>query len=260
VLQVAHLEAFHQTRTEKVVAAHDISFDMAPGQCVALVGESGSGKTTIARSIAGLHNDWTGTVRVQGEVLAPSARHRSREQLRRVQMVFQNPADTLNPRQDVATSIARSAMLLRGLSRAEAAAEVDRLLDAVRLPARYAERYPHELSGGQRQRVSIARALAADPAVVVCDEITSALDVSVQAVVLDVLDELRQTSGLSLLFITHDLAVVSTIADQVLVLADGAISEAGPVRDVLDRPTSDYARRLLAAAPSLSAESSQPPV
>lgn len=259
VLRVSHLEAFHQTRTEKVVAARDISFEVATGECVALVGESGSGKTTIARSIAGLHGDWSGTVEVLGQAISSSARARSREQLRRVQMVFQNPADTLNPRQDVGTAIARPASLLRGLSRAEAAAEVERLLDAVRLPVRYAERFPHELSGGQRQRVSIARALAADPSVVVCDEITSALDVSVQAVVLDVLDELRQESGLSLLFITHDLAVVSAIADKVLVLADGAICEAGAVRDVLDGSTNAYVRRLLAAAPSLSDETREQP-
>ncbi|WP_412518155.1 ABC transporter ATP-binding protein [Actinomadura madurae] len=252
VLEVTHLEARHATRSESIVAARGISFSVQPGQCVALVGESGSGKTTIARSVVGLHRHWSGAIRLDGEEVAHATKDRTRKQLQRVQMVFQNPADTLNPRHSVGAAISRSAMVLRGLSRTEAGAEVERLLEAVRLPARYAERYPGELSGGQRQRVSIARALAADPGLIVCDEITSALDVSVQAVVLDVLDDLRRSVDLSLLFITHDLAVVSTIADQVLVLEQGLICESGPVRGVLDQPKSDYTRRLLAAAPSLS--------
>ena len=143
--------------------------------------------------------------------------------------------------------------MLRGLSRRAAAAEVGDLLERVRLPARLASRFPGELSGGERQRVAIARALAAGPDLLVCDEVTSALDVSVQAAVLDLLAGLRRELGLALLFITHDLGVVAAIADRVLVLEHGQVREQGPVRDVLDRPSDDYTRRLLEAAPRIGA-------
>ena len=251
ILEVADLTAEHPARHATVRAVDDVSFSIAKGECVALVGESGSGKTTIARSVAGLHEHWTGSIRLAGEPLPSGFRKRSRDQLRRVQMVFQNPSDTLNPRYSVGVAIARPAILLRGMSSKEADAEVRRLLDAVHLPARFATRYPRELSGGQRQRVAIARALAAGPELLVCDEITSALDVSVQAVVLEVLRELREGAGLSLLFITHNLAVVATIADEVLVLNKGVICESGSTRAVLDSPRDEYTQRLLNAAPSL---------
>ena len=168
------------------MAATDISFDVPRGSCAALVGESGSGKTTIARVIAGLHPSASGQLLLDGEKLPRSAANRSLEQRRRIQIVFQNPSEALNPRHTIANTIARPARMLRGLSDSQARAEVAELLEAVRLPARVAKRYPRELSGGERQRVAIARALAAKPDLIVCDEVTSALDVSVQAVVLAV--------------------------------------------------------------------------
>jgi len=152
----------------------------------------------------------------------------------------------------VRSAVARPAQLLRGLSRGEAEAEANRLLSLVRLPEGIGNRYPAELSGGERQRVGIARALAATPEVMICDEITSALDVSVQAAVLDLIADLRESLGLSLLLITHDLGVVSTIADRVLVLEQGNIVEGGETRDVLMSPQHPYTKSLLAAAPSLS--------
>ena len=252
VLRVADLHAEHRTRYGAVLAATGISFQLQRGACVALVGESGSGKTTIARVVAGLHRTWTGQVLLDGEPLAPQARRRTREQRRRIQMVFQSPSDALNPRHTVADTVSRPAITLRGLSRRAAAAEVEALLDAVRLPARYARCYPRELSGGQRQRVAIAAALAAEPDVIVCDEITSALDVSVQATVLELLRDLRQERDVSLLFITHDLGVVAAIADEVLVLDQGRICESGGTPALLANPQDAYTNRLLQAAPSLT--------
>jgi peptide/nickel transport system ATP-binding protein len=252
ILDVVDLSAEHRSRSGRVVAATGISFGLRRGECVALVGESGSGKTTIARVVAGLHPTWTGQVLLDGEPLAAQARRRSREQRRRIQMVFQSPTDALNPRHTVAETLARPAMVLRRLSRQAAEAEVASLLDAVRLPARYAQRYPRELSGGQRQRVAVAAALAADPDVIVCDEITSALDVSVQATVLELLRELRRERHLSLLFITHDLGVVAAIADEVLVLEQGLICESGRTATLLAAPAHEYTRRLLGSAPSLT--------
>jgi peptide/nickel transport system ATP-binding protein len=243
---------------EGIHAAHggapvvdDVSFELARGACLAIVGESGSGKTTIARCVAGLHQPSAGAIRMDGEQLASRARSRTREQRRRLQIVFQNPYDSLNPRRRIRDEIARPARLLRGISAAEAEAEVARLLERVRLPSRLANRFPGELSGGERQRVAIARALAAGPELLVCDEITSALDVSVQATVLELLRELRAELGLSLLFISHDLAVVGTVADDVLVLESGRVRETGPTAMVLSSPQDEYTRRLLEAAPSL---------
>jgi peptide/nickel transport system ATP-binding protein len=252
LLSVSNLRAEHRGRGEVVVAASDISFNINRGECVALVGESGSGKTTIARTLAGLHRLSAGQVILGGEELAADARRRSRVQRQRIQIVFQDPSDALNPRHAARSAVARPAQILRGLSRAEADAEAERLLDLVRLPKGIGERYPAELSGGERQRVGIARALAAQPEVMICDEITSALDVSVQAAVLNLIADLRESLGLSLLFITHDLGVVSTIADRVLVLEQGRIVESADTLDVLMNPQHPYTKSLLAAAPSLS--------
>ena len=252
VLTVSGLRAEHRGRGESVLAADDISFAIGLSQCVALVGESGSGKTTIARSIAGLHPIARGEIRLGDQPLAGQARRRTIEQRRRVQLIFQDPGDALNPKQRVRTIIARPAQALRGLGGDAVRHEVSRLLETVRLPARIAERYPAELSGGERQRVGIARALAAQPELIICDEITAALDVSVQAAVLSLLAELRSELGLALLFITHDLGVVATIADRVLVLENGLICESGPTATVLAQPQREYTRRLLEAAPSIS--------
>ncbi len=253
LLEVEGLGAAHSSRHETVVAADDVSFVLAAGECLALVGESGSGKTTIARCVAGLHEPSAGRIVFDGEPLAARARARPREARRRIQIVFQNPTDSLNPRRRIADEIARPARVLRGLSRAEARAEVTGLLERVRLPARLAGRFPGELSGGERQRVAIARALAAKPDLLICDEITSALDVSVQAAVLDLLSELRAELGLALLFISHDLGVVASVADRVLVLDRGAVCEQGRVAQVLAKPERDYTRRLLDAAPRVEA-------
>jgi peptide/nickel transport system ATP-binding protein len=247
LLAVEGLHASHG----RVPVVDDVSFELARGASLAIVSESGSGKTTTARCVAGLHAPSAGRIRLAGEPLAPRAGSRTRLQRRRLQIVFQNPYDSLNPRRRIRDEIARPARLLRGLPAADAEAEVGRLLERVRLPSRLAGRFPADLSGGERQRVAIARALAAGPELLVCDEITSALDVSVQAAVLELLQELRAELGLSLLFISHDLAVVGAVADDVLVLEGGRVRETGSTAQVLSSPRDDYTRRLLEAAPSL---------
>ena len=211
-------------------AVTDVSFEVEVGECVALVGESGSGKTTIGRCIAGLHPQAVGHIQFDGEEIAGRAKHRSRELRRRIQIIFQNPFESLNPRHTVAQSIARPIRFLRQLPPDQTSQEIADYLERVRLPARLGSRYPGELSGGERQRVAIARALAANPDLIVCDEVTSALDVSVQAAVLEILDELRRDLNLALLFVTHDLGVVSAIADRVLVLQNGSVRETGEPR------------------------------
>jgi peptide/nickel transport system ATP-binding protein len=259
LLRVDGLVARYRTHGEWMTAVNDVTFSLGCGECLALVGESGSGKTTTARCVVGLHQASAGRIEFDGRALAPLARKRTEEQRRRIQVVFQNPYESLNPRQSVASQVSWPARSLRGCSRAEARAEVTRLLERVRLPARTADRFPGELSGGERQRVAIARALAAQPDLLVCDEITSALDVSVQAAVLDLLRELRTDLGLALLFITHDLGVVASVADDVLVLEHGRTVEIGGVQGVLQAPVADYTRRLIDAAPSLSQPATDAP-
>jgi peptide/nickel transport system ATP-binding protein len=251
LLSVERLTAVHRGHREPVVAASEVSFTVARSECVALVGESGSGKTTIARAIAGLHPPASGRITLDGQPLASSAKRRPRDIRRRCQMIFQNPYESLNPRRAVGEQIARPARILLGLSRADADAKAAALLERVRLPARLVHTYPSELSGGERQRVAIARALAADPEVVICDEITSALDVSVQAAVIGLLGEIRTELDVALLFITHNLGVVASIGDRVLVLEHGRIVEEGAVSRVFAEPQHAYTRELLEAAPSL---------
>jgi peptide/nickel transport system ATP-binding protein len=252
LLQVDGLEARYRSgRRDRPAAVQDVSFTIAPGECRALVGESGSGKSTIGRCIAGLHVPTAGRIVFDGDELAGAARSRPLAVRRRIQIVFQNPYESLNPRQRVASSIERPLRVLRGLSHADAERKVGELLERVRLPKRLAERFPAELSGGERQRVAIARALGAEPDLLICDEVTSALDVSVQAAVLELLQELRSELRLSMLFITHNLGVVACLADSVLVINQGSLCEKGSVDGVLSAPTHDYTRRLLEAAPCL---------
>ena len=252
LLEVAGLGARYRSARAERPAVDDVSFVVEQGRCVALVGESGSGKSTIGRCIAGLHVPASGRMLFDGDELEGQARSRPLEHRRRIQIVFQNPFESLNPRHRVRSSIQRPLRVLRQLPGAAAAKEVGELLELVRLPKRLGDRFPVELSGGERQRIAIARALAAQPDLLVCDEVTSALDVSVQAAVLELLQELQRGLFLSMFFITHDLGVVACIADSVLVMDRGSICETGPVHTVLSAPTHEYTRRLLQAAPRLT--------
>jgi peptide/nickel transport system ATP-binding protein len=258
LLAVSGLSAGYRSSAGRTDAVRGVSFAIRPSEAVALVGESGSGKTTIARCIAGLHVDGSGEITFGGQPLPWGAKRRSRELRRMIQIVFQNPFDSLNPRQSVQQQIARPARLLRGLSRSQAGREAQAMLSQVRLPARIAERYPGELSGGERQRVAIARALVAQPSLLVCDEITSALDVSVQGAVLDLLAELQARLGLALLVISHDLGVVASVADRVVVLHGGRVREQAVTRQLLHAPQDEYTKMLLETAPRLSYPESSP--
>jgi peptide/nickel transport system ATP-binding protein len=249
-LSIRHVDAAYTGH--RVV--HDVSFDVARGECVALVGESGSGKTTLSRSVGGLHREWTGEILLNGEAMARSARNRPTAQRLSIQYVFQNPYSSLHPRRTVGDSVARP-LRVAGVSAAEATKAVHEMLERVSLTAAYAGRYPDQLSGGERQRVAIARALVSRPSVLVCDEVTSALDVLVQAAVVELLVGLQHDLGLSMLFVTHNLPLVRSLAQQVVVLADGRVVESGPTERVLGEPEQDYTRRLLADTPSISAAS-----
>jgi peptide/nickel transport system ATP-binding protein len=236
-------------RTPAFRAVDDVSFSVAPGEVVGLVGESGSGKTTIGRAVVGLLPVTSGSVSIAGADIAGLSERDLKPLRRRSAIVFQDPAASLNPRMTIGESIGEPLFLHERLRRSALDRRVEDLLDRVRLPHAYRNRYPHELSGGQRQRVGIARALSLGPDLLVADEPTSALDVSVQAHVLELFRELQHEQGFACLFISHDLAVVEILASRVAVLRGGRLVEIGSREDVLLRPSDPYTRRLIAAAP-----------
>jgi peptide/nickel transport system ATP-binding protein len=236
---------------------HSVSLSLASHECLALVGESGSGKTTIARAVAGLHRNWTGTIAVGGAELQHAARQRSKATRRRIAYIFQNPYGSLNPRQTIGQIVGQPLRVFGIASGREADQLIGEMLERVSLTAAYARRYPDQLSGGERQRVAIARALVCDPSVLICDEVTSALDVSVQAAIVELLGSLQRDLGLSMLFITHNLPLVRSIAQRVAVLSQGNIVELGDTGQVLTDPQQPYTRQLLADTPSLETAASE---
>jgi len=222
-----------------------VDLDVPAESCVAVVGESGSGKTTLARCIVGLHRNWTGDIRFEGAPLTAGTRDRPRQVLRRVQYIFQNPYTSLNPRKTIGQIVAQPLEQYLRLGYRERSQRTARALADVSLGADFLSRYPDQLSGGERQRVAIARALVVEPDLLVCDEVTSALDVSVQAVIVELLRGLQSEHRIAMIFITHNLALVRSIAQSVVVLRDGAVVESGPVGQVLDRPADPYTARLM---------------
>lgn len=236
-----------QSARREIRAVNGVSLHIAPGEVLGLVGESGSGKSTLGRLMTRLIDIDSGRIVFDGEDVT----HRPERQLKafrgHAQVVFQNPDSSLNPRRTAGEAIARAAELHTQQPRATRREAVERILDRVGLPRSYFSRYPHQLSGGEKQRVGIARALATQPNFILCDEPTSALDVSVQAVVLNLLADLRAQEGLSYLFISHDLSVVSHISDRIAVMYAGEIVEIGPTRNVLEPPYHPYTEALLSA-------------
>ncbi|MEV0323601.1 ABC transporter ATP-binding protein [Streptomyces sp. NPDC050658] len=228
-------------------AAENVTFTVPAGGSIGIVGESGSGKTTVARMLVGLVRQDTGTVKVEGRLRDPRTPRRREARLsraREIQMVFQDPYLSLDPRLTSAQCL-RTALTLHGRDETQASA----LLDQVGLGTREAAARPRELSGGQRQRLAIARALAVDPRVLVLDEAVAALDVSIQAQILQLLAEIRRDTGVALVFVSHDLAVVQHITDEVVVMCRGRAVEQGPTPQVLTSPEAPYTRRLLASVP-----------
>ena len=239
------------TGRRTVEAVKDVSFDIPAGQTVGLVGESGSGKTTLGLAVTRLIPVASGVIEVAGRDLVRLSAGQLRAARADIGIVFQDPVASLNPRSRVGAAIALPLKVHRHLTKAERAARVAELLEAVQLPTAYAGRYPHELSGGERQRVAIARALCLRPQLIIADEPTSALDVSVQATILELLARLQAELGFGCLFISHDLAVVRQISHRVVVLRHGGVVEAGTTAHILTEPADEYTRALLRAVPSV---------
>jgi peptide/nickel transport system ATP-binding protein len=223
----------------------DVNLTVEPGRCLAVVGESGSGKSTLSRCLIGLHENLTGELTLAGKPLPLSVARRDQAARQRLQYIFQNPNASLNPRRTIGQSLMAALDGSAAKREGRAIAVINEALDRVSIPAELTDRYPAELSGGQRQRVAIARALVSNPAVLLCDEVTSSLDVSVQASVIELLRSLLE-DGLGMMFVTHDLAVVRNIADTVIVLNQGRIVEQGEMEAVLNAPQHPYTQSLLA--------------
>jgi peptide/nickel transport system ATP-binding protein len=246
-LSVRELAASYGSMT----ALSGISLEVPPHACVAVVGESGSGKTTLARCMTGLQGNWTGEITFQGAPLARGARQRDKDVLRRVQYIFQDPYASLNPRKTVGQVIDQQLQQLTGLSRRDRSARVAGILQDVSLSPDLLSSYPDELSGGERQRVAIARALAVEPELLICDEVTSSLDVSVQAIIVELLRRIQCERHLAMIFITHNIALARSIAQSVVVLRQGTVAESGPAEQILEHPADPYTQRLMKDVPKL---------
>ncbi|GGH99105.1 oligopeptide/dipeptide ABC transporter ATP-binding protein [Arthrobacter liuii] len=229
-------------------AVDRVSFSIAPGETVGLVGESGSGKSTIGKAILGLQKASGGSISFQGKDITAAGAAERRALGGELRAVFQDPNSSLNPRNTIGISLAEP-LRLRRVSAAEARTKAEDMLERVGLPREAVDRYPSQFSGGQRQRISVARALICDPQLVVCDEAVSALDLSTQAQVLNLLADLRDERGLSYLFIAHDIAVVQFLAQRVVVLYRGQVMESGPAAAVTEDPKHPFTRALVAASP-----------
>ena len=245
LLRVEHLcQDFGKTR-----AVNDVSFSVYPGEVFGLVGESGCGKTTTGRCIVGLYDITAGAVYFQGNKIRPGKNRDRKTQAGRIQMIFQDPMASLDPRMTVEEIIAEGLVIRGGLSRREIREKVYAIMELVGLVREHADRYPHEFSGGQRQRIGIARAIIMDPQLLIADEPVSALDVSIQAQVINLLNDLRHRLGLTVLFIAHDLSVVKYFSDRIGVMYRGQLVELAPSEELFARPLHPYTRSLLSAIP-----------
>jgi peptide/nickel transport system ATP-binding protein len=241
------LTAIFKTK-EEPLAVKNVSFDLEHGETIGLVGESGSGKSTIANIICGLLTPTTGNVVFDSQPINTPAEKRSLDFRKRIQIIFQDPLSSLNPRHRIETILTRPLRIFFGLKGKAARDRAIELLEAMDLLPEHLSRFPRQLSGGQQQRVAIACAFAAKPDLILCDEVTSALDVSVQAHVLELLKAIQEKTGVACVFISHDLGVVKQVANKVIVLQKGVVAEAGTTGEVFDKPAHNYTRLLLAAA------------
>ena len=243
----------------RISPVKDISLSIAAGEALGLVGESGSGKTTLGRTILRLIDPQSGSIHFAGEDVSRLPQRRLEPMRRAAQIVFQNPDSSLNPRKTVGELLSRPLVRFRIAAVADVPARVKALLDLVRLPAHYTNRYAHQMSGGEKQRIGIALALATEPRFIVCDEPVSALDVSVQAAIINLLAELRDRLGVAYLFISHDISVVAHLCDRIAVMRQGELVEIGPVDEIIMRPRHDYTRSLVAAVPRIDGAPGLPP-
>jgi ABC-type glutathione transport system ATPase component len=248
LLDIRDLTVSYHRRGQGTPAILDVSLDIRPGETVALVGESGSGKSTLGRVVLGLTPATRGSVRFESEDITRASGARRRGLSKEIQAVFQDPNGSLNPALTVGRTLAEPLLVHALETRVPVSARVAEVLDLVGLPAEAAGRYPRQFSGGQRQRIAIARALMMSPKLIVCDEPVSALDLSVQAQILNLFTRLQRETGVSYLFISHDLAVVRHVAQRIVVLYRGDVVERGTTEDVYTHPEHPYTRRLLAAA------------
>ena len=238
-------------KNQEIIAVEDINLVIEPGETVGVIGESGSGKTTLGRLISGLMAPTTGEIFLSGQLLKNSVSRRSRHELRDIQFAFQMADVALNPRQKIGKILGRLMQFYRNISNKEMEYEVEKLLARVELPIEFFRRFPTELSGGQRQRINLARALAAKPKLIICDEITSALDTIVAQQILDLLGSLQDELGLSYLFITHNIATVAQISKKIAVMRSGQIIQQGYVEEVLTPPCHEYTQLLLNSVPEM---------
>jgi ABC-type oligopeptide transport system ATPase subunit len=249
LLQVEGLVVEYRNGRHRSRAVDGVSLSIARGETLGLVGESGSGKTTIGRAILGLAPVTGGSIRFEGQEISSLKRSERRSFSSKVQVIFQDPYSSLDPTKTIGYTLAEPVLLHQPAERGSARTKVDAMLERVGLPQNAASRYPAQFSGGQRQRIAIARALMLSPQLVVCDEPVSALDLSIQAEVMNLMASLQKDMGLSFLFISHDLTVVRHISDRVVVLRSGQIVEQGDVNDVYESPRHPYTQALLASAP-----------
>jgi len=254
LLKVRDLRVHFATEGTLVRAVDGVDFELGAGETLALVGESGCGKSTLARALVGLNPITSGGAELNGQAITGLSRSALRPFRREMQLVFQDPYASLNPRFTIAETLAEPLLLHAKATRRDVDAKVCELLAQVGLDTELRARYPHEFSGGQRQRISIARALAVEPKLLLCDEVTSALDVSIQAQILDLLRSVQQRLGLSYLFITHDLGVVRYIAHRVAVMYVGQIVELRDTESLFESPAHPYTQALLSSIPRVSKE------
>mgnify|MGYP002619140343 FL=1 len=244
ILKADHLKKIFVSGKKSTTAVDDVSFELARGECLGIVGESGSGKSTIARMLTHLESVTEGQIFLKGKDITHIRGKALREIYQDMQMVFQMPMESFDPRCTLGDGIGESLRNM-GITRAETRKRVENLLERCGLDKEYADRYPHQVSGGQCQRAAIARALAVSPEILICDEATSALDVTVQKQILDLLTELKQKENLSFLLICHDLALVQEFCDRVLVLYHGKTVECGTPDEIINHPKMEYTKKLI---------------
>lgn len=245
ILKVSDLTKMFENRKKiEFYAVDHVSFQVMPGQTVGIVGESGSGKSTLAKLLCCLEEPTEGQIRLCGQEIGKRKGKKQREMYRKLQMVFQDPVSSFDPRRTLGDGIGES-LRNHGMSREESQKRVELLLEQCGLPEEFAGRYPHEVSGGQCQRAAIARALAIEPQLLICDEATSALDVTVQKQIMELLDRMRKEKNLTILFICHNLALVQSFCDQILVMKQGKIVEEGKPEEVIRHPQHAYTKQLV---------------